>query len=58
MTTSNLVWNNTTSTSTGTYIIPLTAAPGFVSPLPPRELTPLEWLDAEVDRTCALARRP
>jgi hypothetical protein len=24
--------------------------------LAPREPTPLEWLDAEVDRTCALAR--
>ena len=51
-----------TSSNTGTWLMPTVSSGGrsigfstdYVSP--PRERTPLEWLDAEVEKTCALAR--
>lgn len=51
-----------TGTTTGTVVINDGYANGAAYTFagsanpPPRELTPLEWLDAEVEKTCALAR--
>lgn len=61
-------WINTTSTATTTnfpviysdasYVV----TPGTVywppapAPAPPKPRTALEWLDAEIEKTCALAR--
>ena len=57
---------NTTSTNTGTWVYPAISAGSSsvtfgesyapVAPAAPHEPTPLEWLDAEVERTCAKAR--
>lgn len=57
-----MTWSNTyttTNTTTMTYpvytnIWPVTVT--SIAPPPPREPTPLEWLDREIDATCALAR--
>jgi len=55
---------NTSGSYTYTYPVTITSGGtigggggggGYV-PAPPREPTVLEWLDAEVERTCALAR--
>jgi hypothetical protein len=46
--------SNCTTTSSSTaygYIVP-----AVYSTSQPRTLTPLEWLDAEIERTCAQAR--
>jgi hypothetical protein len=39
----------------GTTYVNGTTSGGFAAP-PPRELSALEWLDAEVEKVCALAR--
>jgi hypothetical protein len=65
-------WTNaiTTSASTATNVVfttygysggtmwvnPTTTAPALPSPPAPKSPTALEWLDAEVDKVCALAR--
>ncbi len=50
-------WITTGTTTTGTYVLPMTVyGSGGVSAPPARQPTPLEWLDAEVEKTCALAR--
>lgn len=54
---------NVTSSSTANYLtFTTTPTVGYVpvattwGPQPARPQTSLEWLDAEVERTCALAR--
>ena len=58
-------WYITTSTTSSPYYINTNITSGvngitsgaiWTEPAPPRKPTPLEWLDAEVERTCALAR--
>lgn len=53
-------WTNTTSSSSSstTFYIPVTTAGSATmwTPAAPRPQTPLEWLDAEIERTCAIAR--
>jgi hypothetical protein len=48
------------SSTTYPYVITSGAGGGYVQPVapsaPPAPRTALEWLDAEVERTCALAR--
>ena len=48
-------WINSTATTT---ILPLTWQVGTAASYAPKPkpLSPLEWLDREVERTCALAR--
>ena len=48
-------WTGTTTT-TGTYVMPMSVYGGGGFSPPPRQPTALEWLDAEIERTCALAR--
>jgi hypothetical protein len=56
-------WGNS-STNIGTYIYPAVTSGSSVGilstapyvPTAPREPTALEWLDREVDATCAIAR--
>ena len=47
--------NWVTTASTSTYVMPLTFTASPLSPTPPPE-TPLQWLDREIERTCAIAR--
>ena len=54
-----MAWTNSTNwvttASTGTYVMPLTfTAPP--RPSPAAAETPLQWLDREVEKTCAIAR--
>ena len=49
-------WLNTTSSNTTFYIPATTTATTIAGPPQPKPQTPLEWLDAEIERTCALAR--
>ena len=55
----NYTWTGATNT-TGYYVMPLTYGSGSQVPSAPKPTAPkptaLEWLDAEVERTCALAR--
>lgn len=46
-----------TSSSAATYVLPTQffATSTLTAPAP-KPLTPLEWLDAQIERTCALAR--
>lgn len=47
---------NITTTSASTYTMPLTTSGTSWAQVPERPKTALEWLDSEVERTCALAR--
>lgn len=64
-----MTWANSwTNTSSSTFVYPLITSGGSSvtfgeiatyqppQPAPPREPTPLEWLDKEIEDTCALAR--
>ena len=46
----------TTSNSTMTLNVAPATYVTYQSPAPARTRTPFEWLDAEVEETCALAR--
>lgn len=47
-------WINTSITAGSSTVYPNYGTP--VAAAPKREKTPLEWLDAEVERVCELAR--
>jgi len=54
---SSAVYQYAVTTGTTAYPYVVTAgAGGWSQPSPPRPQTALEWLDAEIERTCALAR--
>lgn len=61
----NAGWYITSTTTSSPYYINTNITSGvngitsgaiWTEPAPTREPTALEWLDAEVERTCALAR--
>ena len=58
----NAGWYITSTTTSSPYYINTNITSGastgavWTEPAPPRNSTALEWLDAEVERTCALAR--
>jgi hypothetical protein len=52
----NLNWASASSIS---YVMNTSSSTAFMPPSPPpaRPQSPLEWLDAEIESTCAIARR-
>lgn len=53
-------WTNSyTSSTTATVYVPwtVTSSGATAQPaLPPKPQAPLEWLDSEIEKTCAVAR--
>ena len=50
-------WTTTGTATAGTYVMPMTFYGGGGGSAPAaRPQTPLEWLDGEIERTCAIAR--